>query len=210
MAKKARLQIKKPLSSRMMNKVRIIGGKWKRTSLPVLQAPGLRPTPDRVRETLFNWITHLCHGYWDEISCLDLFAGTGALGFESASRGARHVTMVESDKQVFHQLQAIIGKLRADNIDLVCQDALEILQQLVWHDKKFNLIFVDPPYEKDVWPEILNLCKNIVMGSGWVYLEFNQPIGGFLKAKIPGWQAEWEIVREDQAGYVYYYLLQLK
>ena len=194
----------------MMNKVRIIGGKWKRTSLPVPQVPGLRPTPGRVRETLFNWITHLCQGHWDEIACLDLFAGTGALGFESASRDARHVTMVEVDKQVFRQLQAITGKLRADNIELVCGDALEILQQLVRHDKKFDLIFLDPPYEKDAWPEILNICKNIMMNSGWIYLEFNQPIEVFLKEKIPDWQAEWEIVREDQAGYVYYYLLQLK
>src|SRR5437764_6179211 len=84
-------------SSAVHHQVRIIGGRWKRTPLPVLDAEGLRPTPDRVRETVFNWLNHLLDGEWEKLNCLDLFAGTGVLGFEAASRGAARVTMVESN-----------------------------------------------------------------------------------------------------------------
>src|SRR3954464_6268242 len=88
------------------HQIRIIGGQWKRTPLPVLDAEGLRPTPDRVRETVFNWLTHLFDGVWEGIDCLDLFAGSGALGFEAASRGAAHVTMVELGTAAVRQLDA--------------------------------------------------------------------------------------------------------
>src|SRR5688572_8341477 len=93
-------QAKKPVHSmarRAAQQVRIIGGQWKRTPLAVVGAEGLRPTPDRVRETVFNWLNHLLDGQWDSVACLDLFAGTGALGFEAASRGAGKVVMVESN-----------------------------------------------------------------------------------------------------------------
>jgi 16S rRNA (guanine(966)-N(2))-methyltransferase RsmD len=87
--------------------VRIIGGAWKRTPLPVLDALGLRPTPDRVRETVFNWINHQLAGDWDSVDCLDLFAGSGALGFEAASRGARSVTMIDNHAPATRQLELI-------------------------------------------------------------------------------------------------------
>src|SRR3954447_25545124 len=93
------------------HQVRIIGGQWKRTPLAVLDAEGLRPTPDRVRETVFNWLNHLLDGQWTDIACLDLFAGTGALGFEAASRGAARVLMVEANSAAVRQLEATKAKL---------------------------------------------------------------------------------------------------
>src|SRR4051812_4550684 len=96
--------------------VRIIGGAWKRTPLPVLDALGLRPTPDRVRETVFNWINHLRDANWAEARVLDLFAGSGALGFEAASRGAAAVTMVDMHSPAVRQLEAIKDKLKAVNV----------------------------------------------------------------------------------------------
>src|SRR5437868_8259418 len=95
---------RKTPAKRPPQQVRIIGGQWKRTPLPVLDAEGLRPTPDRVRETLFNWLNHLIDGQWANIACLDLFAGTGALGFEAASRGAAKVVLVEASDLAARQL----------------------------------------------------------------------------------------------------------
>src|SRR4051812_9495553 len=104
--------------------VRIIGGAWKRTQLPVLDALGLRPTPDRVRETVFNWINHLWDSQWEQAQCLDLFAGSGALGFEAASRGAATVTMIDSHTPVVRQLELIKDKLKASNVEVLRADAL--------------------------------------------------------------------------------------
>ena len=105
------------------HQVRIIGGQWKRTPLPVLDAEGLRPTPDRVRETVFNWLNHLFDGAWGQVRCLDLFAGSGALGFEAASRGAARVVMIEANAAAVRQLQATQEKLRATQVSIVRGDA---------------------------------------------------------------------------------------
>ena len=103
-------QTKKPDEGKLSGKssshqIRLIGGLWKRSVLSVICADGLRPTPDRVRETVFNWLNHLVDGHWQNLRCLDLFAGSGALGFEAASRGASQVTMVECHTPAFRQLQ---------------------------------------------------------------------------------------------------------
>ena len=127
------------------NQVRIIGGQWKRSVLPVLQALGLRPTPDRVRETVFNWINHLRDGDWSNAQVLDLFAGSGALGFEAASRGAAAVTMVDTHTPVIRQLEENKAKLRADNVQLLRGDALLTAQGLASRGQRFDLIFLDPP-----------------------------------------------------------------
>src|SRR5437868_2301188 len=119
-----------PSRARVPHQVRIIGGQWKRTPLAVLDAEGLRPTPDRVRETVFNWINHLLEGTWQHVRCLDLFAGTGALGFEAASRGASQVTMVESNPQAVKQLQAIKAKLKAEQVDILRGDARAVSESL--------------------------------------------------------------------------------
>src|SRR5687767_15464165 len=105
------------------NQVRIIGGQWKRTRLPVADRPGVRPTPDRVRETLFNWLGQDLSGF----ACLDLYAGSGALGFESASRGAQRVVMVERNPAVYAALERARDALNASSVELRRADALEFL-----------------------------------------------------------------------------------
>src|SRR3982751_735099 len=102
------------------NEVRIIGGQWKRTKLAVLDKPGLRPTPDRVRETLFNWLGQDLNGW----RCLDAFAGTGALGFEAASRGAAQVILIERDPHLAKSLQAVGERLKATQVRIECSDAI--------------------------------------------------------------------------------------
>ena len=106
--------------------------------------PGLRPTPDRVRETLFNWIEHLVPAL-EDVRGLDLFAGTGALGFELASRGARHVTLIESNRQLVDQLSQTKRKLAADQIEIVAGDALAAAGR--WPEASFEIIFIDPPFD---------------------------------------------------------------
>ena len=191
---------KKAVSSRQ---VRIIGGTWKRTPLPVPQAEGLRPTPDRVRETLFNWLGFLQSGGWHQIDCLDLFAGTGALGFEAASRGARKVVLVESHTAALQQLNATRDKLAAAQVSVLRADALQLAAGMT---DKFNLIFLDPPYQLQLLPRLLPLCRSLLAPGGLVYAEAEQPFDGESR---PDWLAGWEIVRTDKAGMVHYALLQL-
>src|SRR5690606_14007348 len=121
---------RKPARSLPPSQVRIIGGQWKRTPLPVPDVAGLRPTPDRVRETLFNWLNHLLQGEWDKVRCLDLFAGTGALGFEAASRGATRVRMVEASAPALRHLETVRDKLHAGQVEIVRGDALAAVRAL--------------------------------------------------------------------------------
>lgn len=195
----------------LMHQVRIIGGRWKRTPLPVLAADGLRPTPDRVRETVFNWLTHLLDGRWDDLACLDLFAGTGALGFEAASRGAASVLMVEAHTPAVRQLEATRDRLAAPEITVVRGDALTVLQNLVTRggEGQFNLIFLDPPYHQDWLARMLPLCRRLLAAGGIVYVEAERLLTDATQgAECPEWMAGWEIVRADRAGMVFYHLLQ--
>lgn len=180
------------------NQVRIIGGDWKRTPLPVLEALGLRPTPDRVRETVFNWINHLQDGAWTDTQVLDLYAGSGALGFEAASRGAGKVTMIDANSAVVRQLEANREKLKATNIAIQRGDALAVAQSLAGRGARFDLIFLDPPYQTELLARTLPLSRNLLKEGGLVYAESDQPL------VFEGWQA----VREAKAGNVYYCLLQ--
>jgi len=133
-------------------RVRIIGGAWRRTPIPVADSGGLRPTPDRVRETLFNWIAHLRPDP-SALRGLDLFAGSGALGFELASRGAARVLLVERSPALLRQLRALREKLGASTIDIVAGDALAVASCLP--PRRFDLVFLDPPYGADLlWPAI--------------------------------------------------------
>lgn len=181
--------------------VRIIGGSWKRTLLPVPQAEGLRPTPDRVRETVFNWLGHLQPGGWHQIDCLDLFAGTGALGFEAASRGARKVVLVESHPAALRQLIATRDKLTAAQVTVQGGDALNVAAGIA---AKFNLIFLDPPYQLQLLPRLLPLCYSLLTVGGLVYAEAEQP---FEIEPKPEWLNGWDVVRADKAGMVHYALL---
>lgn len=192
----------------LARQVRIIGGQWKRTPLSVLDAEGLRPTPDRVRETVFNWLNHLLDGTWNAIHCLDLFAGTGALGFEAASRGAARVLLVEDNAAAVRQLEAAKAKLKAEQVEIRRGDALSVAQILTARNPgDFNLIFLDPPYHREWLAKILPLCEQLLVPGGLVYAESELPLDADTP---PDWLAEWSVVRADKAGMVFYHLLQRK
>jgi 16S rRNA (guanine(966)-N(2))-methyltransferase RsmD len=197
--------------------VRIIGGAWKRTPLPVLDALGLRPTPDRVRETVFNWIRHQMDGDWDSMDCLDLFAGSGALGFEAASRGVRSVTMIDTFGPVVRQLETIKEKLKAENVRILRADALAVARDLAQRGQRFDLIFLDPPYQQDFLSQTLPLCTGLLKEGGLVYAESSAALP-FAEAgaeaegeaqSTPEWLNSWQLVRGDKAGMVHFHLLKL-
>lgn len=173
--------------------------------MAVLDAEGLRPTPDRVRETVFNWLNHLLDGGWEQARCLDLFAGTGALGFEAASRGAARVVLVEDNIAAIRQLEATREKLKAENVDIRRGDALAAATSLAsTAGKGFQVIFLDPPYHKDWLPKILPVCERLLADGGLVYAEAEVPLDG---ESLPEWMNGWEVVRADKAGVVFYHLL---
>jgi 16S rRNA (guanine966-N2)-methyltransferase len=145
--------------------VRIIGGRWKRSKLPVLDKPGLRPTPDRVRETLFNWLGQDLSGW----HCIDVFAGTGALGFEAASRGAAQVLLVEQDPQLAQLLRDTQRRLDALAIRVQRGDGLAHLEGAA--PGSCDLVFLDPPFDADVWNRALSRAAAVVKADGFVYLE---------------------------------------
>ncbi len=192
--------------------VRIIGGAWKRTPLPVLDALGLRPTPDRVRETVFNWINHLRDGAWEDARVLDLFAGSGALGFEAASRGALSVTMIDSHTPVIRQLQLIKDKLKAGAVEAVRADALAAAQGMALRGQRFDLVFLDPPYQQEFISRSLPLVAQLLADDGLVYVEAGAPLPFAPEdgSAMPDWLAPWEAIRADKAGIVFYHLLKLK
>ena len=146
--------------------VRLIGGQWKRSKLPVADRPGLRPTPDRVRETLFNWLGQDLSGW----AVLDAFAGSGALGFEAASRGARPVVMIESDKTLARSLGDTAQRLRATQVQVVAGDALQWMDRLA-APKAFDLILLDPPFENDLFEAAWRAAIPLLGAGGWLYLE---------------------------------------
>lgn len=191
--------------------VRIIGGAWKRTPLPVLDALGLRPTPDRVRETVFNWINHLRGGDWHQASVLDLFAGSGALGFEAASRGAPSVLMLDSHTPVVRQLAVVKDKLKADAVTVLRGDAFATAQGMAERGQRFDLIFLDPPYQQDFLAKALPLCAGLLNEGALVYAEAGAPLPFAQDGEAgPDWLAPWELVRADKAGIVFYHLLKLR
>lgn len=202
---------KRPAKPALTNQVRIIGGLWKRTPLPVLDAEGLRPTPDRVRETVFNWLNHLLDGQWSNVACLDLFAGTGALGFEAASRGAARVVMVEANTPAVRQLEATKEKLHAEQVSIVRGDAFSVAQSLLVRGVDpaagFQVIFLDPPYHQDWLAKTLPICAKLLVAGGLVYAESELPLDTEAR---PDWLTDWEVVRADKAGVVFYHLLQYK
>src|SRR5688572_17359262 len=173
------------------NEVRIVGGQWRSRRIHFPQRPDLRPTPDRVRETLFNWLGQDLTG----LSCLDLFAGSGALGFEAASRGARRVVMVDSDGAVFSALAASREALAAASVELKRADALEFLRS---DAGVYDAVFVDPPFKTDYWPRLSPLLPPRLAPGALVYHESAAP---------PALSQGWEIVRQGRAGQVSYQLL---
>ena len=145
--------------------IRIIGGQWKRTRLSVAQRPGLRPTPDRVRETLFNWLGQDLAGW----RCLDAFAGTGALGLEAASRGAAAVQLVESDAALVAQLQALQQRLEAAAVRVQRGDGVAALRQAA--PASLDLVLIDPPFDGPLFEPALQAAAHAVAPGGFIYLE---------------------------------------
>lgn len=149
-----------------MGTVRIIGGQWRGTRLPVPEIEGLRPSPDRVRETVFNWLQGVVAG----AICLDLFAGTGAWGFEAASRGAAQVVMIEREPRALAGLKATAGKLRATQVEVVAGDALQWLRRTP--ERQFDLAFVDPPYAAGLYQPALVALLPWLAQDAWIHLEY--------------------------------------
>ena len=175
------------------NKVRIIAGKWRSRILRFPDSSSLRPTPDRVRETLFNWLGQRLDG----LACLDLFAGSGALGFEALSRGASRVVMVEAGREAARSLGDNARALGAEGLDIVSGDALGYLARAT---ESFDVVFVDPPYASDLAARALALLPGRLRPDARVYVESAQAV----KPAAP-----WRVLREDRAGAVRYALLDL-
>ena len=154
-----------PAPKPLPKEVRIIGGQWKRTKLPVADKPGLRPTPDRVRETLFNWLGQDLTGW----RCIDAFAGTGALGLEAASRGAAQVLLVEQDPGLVAQLRAVQQKLSAHSVSIQRANGLSVLRQQA--PASVDLVFLDPPFDARLYDTALKAAAPAISGDGFIYLE---------------------------------------
>jgi 16S rRNA (guanine966-N2)-methyltransferase len=149
----------------LSHEIRIIGGTWKRTKLKVLDKPGLRPSPDRVRETLFNWLGQDLTGW----RCLDAFAGTGVLGFEAASRGAAQVQLIEQDAALVSQLLQTQAQLKASAVQVVRGDGVGALRHA--SPGTLHLIFLDPPFDAPLFVPALTASARALAAGGWVYLE---------------------------------------
>jgi 16S rRNA (guanine(966)-N(2))-methyltransferase RsmD len=177
--------------------VRIIGGLWKRSKLPVANLPGLRPTPDRVRETLFNWLGQDLSGW----HCVDPFAGTGALGFEAASRGAVSVVLGESNSTCVEVMQKNAERLKAKTLRIQRGDGLSLLRQQA--PNSLELVFLDPPYDFPHYDSALQMALSCLKSSGFVYLESAKawPADNLLAAG-------WTLHRHLKAGAVHAHLLQ--
>ncbi len=171
-------------------KIRIIGGEFRGRRIPVADLPGLRPTPDRVRETLFNWLGQRLDGR----SCLDLFAGSGALGFEAASRGAARVVMVENSRAAFTALERMAKALGA-KIDLVFSDAFEYLARPA---QRFDVVFLDPPFGQNALPGVLERLPRVLAPGARVYVESPDSL-----QESPGFT----VLKQARAGQVHYQLL---
>jgi 16S rRNA (guanine966-N2)-methyltransferase len=175
------------------NRVRIIGGKWRSRIVRFPPASEIRPTPDRVRETVFNWLGQRLDG----LSCLDLFAGSGALGFEAMSRGARRVVMVERDRAVAQALRESARTLEAEDLEVVDGDALAYLKRA---GESFDVVFIDPPYASDLATKVFAKLPPLLNPGARVYAESASPLAP---------PEPWRALREDRAGAVRYALFEL-
>ncbi|MDB5930436.1 MAG: putative methyltransferase [Polaromonas sp.] len=176
--------------------IRIIGGQYRRTKLQVPDHPGLRPTPDRVRETLFNWLGQDLSGW----RCADVFAGTGVLGFEAASRGASDVLLCEQDAALVTQLKAVQVRLKADKVRIERGDGLSALKRL--DAGSLQLVLIDPPFDSNVYEAALKAAAQAIGPTGLVYLE--APRAWLDEELLP---LGLRVHRHGKAGAVHFHLL---
>ncbi|MDZ4097784.1 MAG: 16S rRNA (guanine(966)-N(2))-methyltransferase RsmD [Methylophilaceae bacterium] len=174
-----------------LNQVRISGGEWRSRLLRFPDAPDLRPTPDRVRQTVFNWLGQDMHGQ----HCLDLFAGTGAMGFEALSHGAKSLVLIEKSAAAYRALRENQQALKAEHVTVFNMDAQSFLLQ---NQQVFNVIFVDPPYNQGWLDKILPTLKPHLAPGGVVYVEAE-----YALLDIP----QWQVIKHGKAGNVFYHLL---
>lgn len=175
-----------------MSRIRITGGEWRSRLIQVPDAPGLRPTPDRVRETLFNWLGQDLSGQ----TCLDLFAGSGILGFEAASRGAGHVALVEKSRAAFAALRKHAEGFDCPRIELFCCDALKFAPP---SGRRFDLVFLDPPYGQGWLERVASRLDELAAPGARLYAEAEMPLVRL---------GRWSVVREGRAGQVFFHLLE--
>jgi 16S rRNA (guanine966-N2)-methyltransferase len=176
------------------SQLRIIGGAWRGRKLAFAPVPGLRPTPNRVRETLFNWLMPVIRG----ARCLDLFAGSGALGLEAASRGASHCVLVEQQQPVVQTLREQVARLKAGQVEVV---EAEVLNWLSQGATPFDIVFLDPPFQQGLLQDCIERLEQNgwLADSAWIYLEAERG----LEVTLP---EHWEWYRDKQAGQVSYRL----
>ncbi|WP_196139071.1 16S rRNA (guanine(966)-N(2))-methyltransferase RsmD [Aliikangiella sp. G2MR2-5] len=175
--------------------VRIIGGEMRGRKIHFSQVSGLRPTLDRIRETLFNWLAHSIHG----ATCLDLFAGSGAIGFEAASRGAKKVTLVEKHRKVVSQLKENASKLQTNTVYVVQDDASDFLKR---NKEEFNLVFLDPPFNQGLLSETFNALVPHLSPDAIVYIEQERSEQAFVPP------TPWQTLKFKQTGSFSYALYQ--
>ena len=182
----------------MSGKLKIIGGQWRSRIIQFEDAPGLRPTPGRLRETLFNWLQSDVPGS----RCLDLFSGSGALGFEAASRGASAVVMVESNPKTVEGLRRSVVSLQADKVEVKSQRAEEFLSTS--NDQRYDLVFMDPPFDKDM---AASICQKLESGQkltvgAKIYVEIAK------QQTLDDMPENWKLLKQSQAGDVRCFLFQ--
>lgn len=182
----------------LKNQVRIIAGKWRGRKISFPSMQGLRPTSDRTRETLFNWLM----GKIENATCLDLFAGSGALGLEALSRGAKRVIFVDSSNVVIQNLQTICETLKAENQVISQSDAEKFVSTTT---EKFDIVFMDPPFNKGLILPTIQLIEkfDILTPNAYIYLESESSLDPTVLPKT------WKIIKSKSSRQVYYYLIQL-
>jgi 16S rRNA (guanine966-N2)-methyltransferase len=184
-----------PRANSPPNRLRIIAGRWRGVPIAFPPLSEVRPTPDRVRETLFNWLQPTIVG----ASCLDLFAGSGALGFEALSRGAERAVLVDRNPKLAEHLRETATKLRAEGVEVVASEAIQYLRRSA---QPFDIVFLDPPYASNLLPEVCSmLAQGWLAPNGLVYLEAPAESG------LPALPMSWALHRSKRAGQVGYHLL---
>lgn len=184
-----------PKPHQAKNRVRIIGGAWRSRVLAVADAPGLRPTGDRIRETLFNWLGQTLH----DQHCLDAFAGSGALGFEAASRAAASVVLCETHRAAYTNLLESLASIGASACEVINSDVFSYLNTTT---KKFDLVFCDPPFAAQLHDKFLTVIVPHLALGGQVYVECDRPLDTLAAVS-----ASYQIVKSGRAGSVYYGLV---